>query len=68
MKNRIIHNRIRCVHCGDVIESEYTHDFKMCCCGRVFVDGGHAYLRRGFTEKGDFEDLSEVQTINEQYN
>lgn len=28
MKYVILHNRIRCNHCGDVIESEYRHDFK----------------------------------------
>lgn len=43
---RIITNKIKCKKCGDVIESEYTHDFKMCRCGAVGVDGGHDYLRR----------------------
>ena len=43
---QIITNKIKCKKCGDVIESEYTHDFKMCKCGAVGVDGGHAYLRR----------------------
>ena len=41
-------NRIRCKSCGDVIESDYRHDFKSCKCGKVFVDGGSAYQRRGF--------------------
>ena len=36
---RIIHNRIRCKLCGDIIESEYTHDFKFCKCGAVAVGG-----------------------------
>ena len=43
---KIMTNKIRCKKCGDVIESEYTHDFKMCKCGAVGVDGGHDYLRR----------------------
>ena len=46
--------------CGDIIESKYTHDFKECSCKSCFVDGGHEYLRRGFIEKGCFEELSEV--------
>lgn len=57
--NRIIHNRIRCRKCGEIIESEYTHDYKECSCGACAVDGGHEYLRRcGFRE--NWEDLSEV--------
>lgn len=59
---KIIHNRIRCNHCGDVIESEYRHDFKSCRCGLVSVDGGHDYLRRGFTKSSnDYTELSELQ-------
>ena len=60
MKEKIIRNRIRCKKCGDIIESKYTHDFKECRCKSCFVDGGHEYLRRGFTERGCFEDLSEI--------
>jgi hypothetical protein len=54
-------NKIRCKHCGDVIESKYRHDFKKCSCGLVGVDGGTAYLRRCFrhSPEKDFEELSE---------
>lgn len=52
-------NRIRCKSCGDIITSTHVHDFKMCKCGRVAVDGGHEYLRRCYTEEGDYEELSE---------
>lgn len=45
--------------CGDIIESEYTHDFKMCKCGAVGVDGGHDYLRR-LGSLDDWEELSEI--------
>ena len=62
MKQKIIRNRIRCKHCGDIIESKTVHDFKYCSCGAVFVDGGHDYLRRGYTNSDDdYEDLSEVK-------
>ena len=56
---QIITNKIKCKKCGDVIESKYTHDFKMCKCGAVGVDGGHAYLRRQ-GNPDDWEELSEV--------
>ena len=39
-------NKIRCKSCGDVIESEHTHDFRWCKCGSVAVDGGKSYLKR----------------------
>ena len=57
---RIIINKIRCTSCGDIIESKSVHDYVTCSCGRVSVDGGKEYLRRGFTDYlTDFEDLSE---------
>ena len=46
-KSRLIRNRIRCVKCGDIIESKSVHDFKSCGCGAVFVDGGLEYQRIG---------------------
>lgn len=59
---KIIHNRIRCKSCGDVIESVHVHDFKWCSCGAVAVDGGHDYLKRSFKNSPkDYEDLSEVE-------
>jgi hypothetical protein len=29
------------------LDSWYVHDFKWCCCGSSFVDGGDAYARYG---------------------
>ena len=56
----IIRNRAKCLICGDVIESTYTHDFKWCSCGNLAVDGGHEYIRRCFKERDRYEELSEV--------
>lgn len=56
----IIHNKIRCHFCGEIIESKYTHDFATCSCGRVSVDGGRSYLRRCFQSPDDYEELSET--------
>ena len=41
-------NKIRCKFCNDMIESKSMHDLKSCNCQRVFVDGGHECLKRGF--------------------
>ena len=50
-------NKIKCLACGDVIESKYRHDFVDCSCGGCSVDGGKDYLRR----LGDnYKELSEV--------
>lgn len=57
-------NAIRCVHCGDVIESTYRHEFKWCSCKTVAVDGGHDYLKRCFKNSpADFEELSEWEDV-----
>jgi hypothetical protein len=62
----IIHNRIRCNHCGDIIESFSVHDFKWCSCGTCAVDGGHEYMRRCFKHSPeDYEDLSEFKEEKE---
>lgn len=43
---KIIRNRIRCTHCGDIIERETVHD----------------YLRRGYLNNSDdYEELSDVE-------
>ena len=57
---RIYSNKIKCRHCGDVIESTHTHDFKWCKCGMVAVDGGLEYLKRSANNPNDYYDLSIV--------
>jgi len=63
---KIIRNAIRCNHCGDVIESTHRHNFVQCSCGKVYVDGGTDYLRRGYTtSRDDYTDLSEYAEVGE---
>lgn len=59
-KKRIIHNKIKCNKCGDIIESCSGHDFKYCSCGACAVDGGHDYLRR-LGKREDWEELAELE-------
>lgn len=40
--------RVKCLHCGDVIQSKFRHDFVWCSCKSIAIDGGDAYTR--FTE------------------
>lgn len=57
-------NRIRCRKCGETIESMYRHDFVMCKCGSVGVDGGPSsgYIRR-MGNPADIEELEEWPKI-----
>ena len=58
----VIMNKIRCKKCGDIVESKHRHDFKMCKCESVGVDGGHDYLRRT-ANKEDYEELSVTEEV-----
>lgn len=59
-EKKLVKNVIKCNHCGDIIESKYTHDFKFCKCGTVACDGGLSYAKRSFKNSlDDFTDLSE---------
>ena len=58
---KILKNRIRCLKCGDIIESKSVHDFVTCSCGACSVDGGHDYLRRCIESEDCYEELSETE-------
>lgn len=59
---RILINKIRCRRCGEILESVSMHDFKICSCGAVAIDGGREYLRRcGYPD--DWEELSEYREV-----
>jgi len=64
MKKKLKRNRIRCKHCGDTIESKTTHDFHLCTCGAVGIDGGLDYPKRIFGSnpaEEHYEELSEYE-------
>ena len=71
-KTIIIHNRIRCKTCGEVIESKSQHDWVCCRCFNesggtkgCFVDGGTSYMRWG-GEPDTYEDLSETRLMTDE--
>jgi DNA-directed RNA polymerase subunit RPC12/RpoP len=54
---RLIRNRIKCLNCGDIIESTHRNHSVNCSCKRLIVDGGLDYARVvGNLE--EYEDLS----------
>lgn len=44
---------IKCAKCGDIIQSQYRHDFRWCFCKSIFIDGGDDYCRIG----GEFKNI-----------
>ena len=39
--------KIKCLICGDIIESKSTHDLVSCKCESCHIDGGNDYLHFG---------------------
>lgn len=62
---KIIRNSAHCLLCGDDIESTYRHDFVTCSCGKLHVDGGKDYLKRGFRSLDEWIDTSVVEEEEE---
>ncbi len=49
---------MRCILCGDIIESSFIHDVKHCRCGRV------GYLKRTFENGNDYNELSAYEEMS----
>lgn len=64
---KILTNSVRCNHCNSAITSTHRHDWQQCKCGKVFVDGGREYLRRGFATDPEL-DYTELSTYEEDSN
>lgn len=63
---KIIRNRIRCLSCGQVIESKTVQHFVYCSCGKVAVDGGSLYVRRVFPSGQPaewYEEMTEYEIL-----
>ncbi|MGY4111340.1 DUF7695 domain-containing protein [Aeribacillus sp. SP014] len=64
MQKKLKRNRIRCKHCGDIIESKTIYDFQRCKCGAVGIDGGLHYPKRVYRSNPaelHYEELSEYK-------
>ena len=54
---KLIKNQIKCLKCGDIIESKTVHDLRACSCKAVAVDGGLQYRQR-IGNPEDYEEMS----------
>lgn len=66
MKTKILLNAAKCLRCGDEIYSTSWHDFKVCSCGEIFIDGGLRYLRSGSIHPENFQDMSIREDITDE--
>lgn len=57
----IIRNSAKCLICDTEIESVHRHDFKVCPCGNLFVDGGKSYIRRGVKDASKIINTSIIE-------
>lgn len=62
---RILKNKCQCRLCGDIIESNYRHDYKRCHCGAIATDGGRDYIRRAFKNPDNIIDLTVYDDVDE---
>lgn len=61
----IVTNKAQCKLCGDIIESIDTHDYTLCKCREITVDGGRSYIKRTAKDLKNIIELSE--TYEEEY-
>ena len=50
MEQRILHNRAKCLVCGDIIESTAANDTQRCSCGNLYVGGGRDHIQRKYKQ------------------
>lgn len=55
---KILQNAAMCTECKTILVSNRVHDYKVCNCGSITVDGGHEYLRRSSLDELFVRDLS----------
>jgi hypothetical protein len=55
----IYSNAATCLLCNETIKSRNRHDYSVCKCGSLSVDGGGWYLKRGFKTEDSFENKVE---------
>ena len=60
-KQVLVKNAAKCLKCGDIIESKYSHNYVSCSCGSISIDGGTNYAKRVYTEGTEWEELSEYR-------
>lgn len=62
--------KIKCLQCGDIIESKSVHNLVSCKCESCYIDGGNEYLHFGGKDFSKiliiFDDGTEVLASDEE--
>ena len=62
--------KIKCLVCGDIIESKHRHDLLSCKCNNCYIDGGQDYLHFGGNDFNKiliiFDDGTEILASDEE--
>ncbi len=62
--------KIKCLLCGDIIESKSVHDLVSCKCESCYIDGGEDYLHFGGKDFDKiliiFNDNTEILASNQE--
>ncbi len=45
---KLYKNSATCLKCNTTLDSKHVHDYQVCKCGNLMVDGGLDYIKRGY--------------------
>jgi hypothetical protein len=54
----IFENKAKCLKCGEIIISKNVHNYAICKCGNLAVDGGSWYCKRVYKKENSYKEMS----------
>ena len=67
MRKQLIKNSVKCLECGEILESKHRHQFSMCHCpNETACDGGLEYQRTLAVDLDKVENLCKYIIMTEQ--
>ena len=67
MRKQLIKNSVKCLECGEILESKHRHQFSMCHCpNETACDGGLEYQRTLAVDLDKIENLCKYIIMTEQ--
>jgi len=55
-------NKVKCLHCGDILisQSETPSEVMVCSCGRIKMSGGATSMLRSGIQNTDYKEMSQL--------
>ena len=67
MRKQLVKNSVKCLQCGEILESKNRHHMSMCSCpNQTACDGGLEYQRTLAVDLDLIENLCEYRTITQE--